>query len=118
MVATDKRVSDIALKYGYKNPEAFTKAFKRLHGVSPSALKKHNGKIKAFTKMSFQISIKGECKIIYRIVEKGDFKVFGDVYIQNGSLLLDLNKRRGHVLKKTFGMMKNRVDIDAKYGFL
>ncbi|MFD3157848.1 effector binding domain-containing protein [Haloimpatiens sp. FM7330] len=77
LVATNKRVIDIALKYGYQSPEAFTKAFKRLHGISPSALKKLNGKIKAFPKISFQISIKGEYEIIYRIVEKESFKVFG-----------------------------------------
>lgn len=81
LVATDKRVTDIALKYGYENPEAFTKAFKRLHGISPSTLKKLNGKIKAFPKISFQVSIKGECEIIYRIVEKEDFKVFGAEFV-------------------------------------
>lgn len=81
LVVTDKRVIDIALKYGYESPEAFTKAFKRLHGISPSALKKLNGRIKAFPKISFQISIKGECEIIYRIVKKEDFKVFGAEFV-------------------------------------
>lgn len=81
LITTDKRVTDIALKYGYESPEAFTKAFKRLHGISPSALKKLNGKIKAFPKISFTISIKGECEIIYRIVEKEDFKVFGSEFV-------------------------------------
>lgn len=74
---TDNKVIDVALKYGYESPEAFTKAFKRLHGISPSSLKKLNGKIKAFPKISFQISIKGECEINYRIVEKEAFKAFG-----------------------------------------
>ena len=118
LVATDKKVIDIALKYDYESPEAFTKAFKRLHGISPSALRKLSGKIKAFPKISFQISIKGECEMIYRIVEKDAFKVFGDAYIQNGFLPLDLNKWKVHALKKIFGMMKNRMDIDARYGFL
>lgn len=77
LAATDIRVTDIALKYGYENPEAFTKAFKRLHGISPSDLRKLNGKFKAFPKISFQISIKGESEIIYRIVQKETFKVFG-----------------------------------------
>ncbi len=81
LTVTDKRVIDIALKYGYESPEAFTKAFKRLHGISPSALKKLNGKIKAFPKISFQISIKGESEIIYKIVEKEDFKVFGAGFV-------------------------------------
>ncbi|AKN32459.1 AraC family transcriptional regulator [Clostridium carboxidivorans P7] len=81
IVVPDQRVIDIALKYGYESPEAFTKAFKRLHGISPSALKKVNGKIKAFPKISFQVSIKGECEITYRIVEKESFKAFGAGFI-------------------------------------
>ncbi len=81
LVTTEKRVLDIALKYGYESPEAFTKAFKRLQGISPSALKKLNGKIKAFPKISFEISMKGECEIIYRIVEKEGFKVFGAEFV-------------------------------------
>lgn len=81
LAATDQRVIDIALKYGYESPEAFTKAFKRLHGISPSALKKVNGKIKAFPKISFQVSIKGEFEITYRIVEKESFKAFGAGFI-------------------------------------
>ncbi|WP_243124393.1 AraC family transcriptional regulator [Clostridium sp. AWRP] len=81
LASTDKKVIDVALKYGYESPEAFTKAFQRLHGISPSALKKFNGKIKAFPKISFQVSIKGECEMIYRIVEKEAFKVFGIGFI-------------------------------------
>jgi AraC family transcriptional regulator len=77
LATTDKKVIDVALRYGYESPEAFTKAFQRLHGLSPSALKKLKGKIKAFPKISFQISIKGECEMIYSIIEKDAFKVFG-----------------------------------------
>lgn len=85
LVSTDKKIIDIALKYGYENPEAFTKAFKRLHGISPSALKKHNEKFKAFPKISLEISIKGQCQITYRIAEKEPFKVFGVEFITTSS---------------------------------
>jgi AraC family transcriptional regulator len=81
LAATDKKVVDVSLKYGYESPEAFTKAFKRLHGITPSALKKIDGRIKAFPKISFQISIKGECEMIYRIVEKEAFKAFGAGFV-------------------------------------
>jgi AraC family transcriptional regulator len=81
LIVEDKRVIDIALKYGYESPEAFTKAFKRMHGTAPSALKKYNGKIKAFPKISFQILIKGEGEINYRIVESEAFKIFGAGFI-------------------------------------
>lgn len=34
------RVIDVALKYGYDSPDAFTRAFRTFHGVSPTAVKK------------------------------------------------------------------------------
>lgn len=77
LASKDLKITDIALKYGYDNPDAFTKAFQRLHGVTPSMLKKDNVRLKSFPKLSFQISIKGECEMIYRIVKKQAFKVFG-----------------------------------------
>ncbi|CAG7652973.1 Transposon Tn10 TetD protein [Paenibacillus solanacearum] len=32
---TDVKVIDVAMKYGYDSPEAFTRAFKNLHGIMP-----------------------------------------------------------------------------------
>jgi AraC family transcriptional regulator len=81
LAATDNKVIDVALKFGYESPEAFTKAFQRLHGISPSALKRLNGKIKSFPKISFQISVRGECEMIYKIVEKEAFKAFGAGFV-------------------------------------
>jgi len=80
LMAKDIKIIDVALKYGYESPEAFTKAFQRLHGATPSAIKKLNVKIKAFPKISFQISIKGECEMVYKIVEKEAFKVLGKCF--------------------------------------
>lgn len=71
------KIIDIAFKYGYESPDAFTKAFRRLHGTTPSMLKKGNIRLKAFPKLSFQISIKGENEMNYRIAEKQEFRIFG-----------------------------------------
>lgn len=70
LAGTDSKVIDVALKYGYESPEAFTKAFQRLHGVTPSNARKTNVKLKAFPKITFQIQIKGESEMNYRIVEE------------------------------------------------
>ncbi|BBH19218.1 AraC family transcriptional regulator [Paenibacillus baekrokdamisoli] len=83
LAGTDSKVIDIALKYGYESPEAFAKAFQRLHGVTPSAAKKMDVKLKAFSRISFQIQIKGEFEMNYRIVEQQASTVIGkDVVIR------------------------------------
>lgn len=77
LAGTDCRVIDAALKYGYESPEAFAKAFQRLHGVTPSAAKKRDVKLKAFSRISFHIEIKGECELNYRLVEELESTVIG-----------------------------------------
>ena len=37
LASTDRKVIDVALKYGYDTPESFSRAFTRFHGISPSA---------------------------------------------------------------------------------
>ena len=84
LAGTDSKVIDVALKYGYESPEAFAKAFQRLHGVTPSAAKRKDVKLKSFPRISFQIHIKGESEMYYRIVEESGTIVIGkDVVIKN-----------------------------------
>ncbi|SFB42628.1 helix-turn-helix domain-containing protein [Clostridium frigidicarnis] len=40
ILSKDLKIVDIALKYGYESPDAFTKAFQRLHGNSVSIKKR------------------------------------------------------------------------------
>ena len=48
-----------------------------MHGLSPSAAREPGAKLKAFPRISFQISLKGDVDMDYKIVEKGAFKVVG-----------------------------------------
>ncbi|GGH75868.1 AraC family transcriptional regulator [Compostibacillus humi] len=77
LVHSKAKVIDVALKYGYESPEAFTKAFRKIHGVSPSAAKKNSQSLKAYPKLSFQIQLKGDVEMDYKIVEKEAFTVIG-----------------------------------------
>jgi AraC family transcriptional regulator len=77
LATSDVRVIDIALKYGYDTPESFTKAFRKVHEVTPSAARKPETRLKVFPRLSFQLSIKGDKDMDYRIVEKQAFKVVG-----------------------------------------
>jgi AraC family transcriptional regulator len=77
LATSDVKVIDIALKYGYQTPEAFSKAFQKIHGVSPSEAREAGRSLKAYPRISFQIQIKGEIAMNYKIVEKEAFKIIG-----------------------------------------
>lgn len=77
LIHSNVRVLDIALKYGYESPESFSKAFRKAHGISPIEVR-HSGKtVKAFPKLSFQIQLKGEEEMNYKIIQKEAFQVVG-----------------------------------------
>jgi AraC family transcriptional regulator len=74
---SDIKIIDVALKYGYESPVSFARAFQALHGITPTLARDDGAKLKAFPRISFQISIKGEKEMDYRIEKKDEFKVFG-----------------------------------------
>ncbi len=71
------KVIDLALQLGYESPEAFSKAFQVMHGVTPSQAKKTNTELKVLPPMTFQLTIKGGIEMNYRVVEKDEFYVVG-----------------------------------------
>lgn len=71
------KVIDIALKYGYESPEAFSRAFKKMHGVMPMSARDKGVSLKAYPRLSFHISIRGDVEMNYSIVEKQAFEMFG-----------------------------------------
>ncbi|MCT4632410.1 MAG: AraC family transcriptional regulator [Firmicutes bacterium] len=74
---TDIKIIDLAMKYGYDSPEAFSRAFKKAHGVNPSVLRKENTAIKAFMKLTIQVTLKGELPMKYSIETKPAFSFYG-----------------------------------------
>lgn len=71
------RIIDAAFKYGYNSADAFSRAFYLMHGVLPSAARNENAQLKAYPRMTFQLSIKGGCEMNYRIIEKEPFRLVG-----------------------------------------
>lgn len=78
-ILSNIRVIDVALKYGYDSPESFAKAFRRAHGITPSAARGPGANLKAFPCISFHLSLKGDKDMDYRIIQKEAFKVIGKV---------------------------------------
>ena len=71
------KVIDIALKYGYQSPDSFTKAFYKLHGLTPSEVRQRGHSLKAFPRMTFQLTIQGGVEMNYRIEDKEAFTLVG-----------------------------------------
>lgn len=55
---SDIKVIDLALRYGYDSPEAFTRAFRAFHGAPPTAVRRL-GVCRSYPPISFQINISG-----------------------------------------------------------
>ncbi|BAE81865.1 AraC family transcriptional regulator [Desulfitobacterium hafniense] len=77
LVSTDRKIIDIALKYGYDSPDSFTKAFLRFHGVTPTAVRKDGAMLKSFAPLKIKFSLEGGFIMDYRIIEKEAFTVMG-----------------------------------------
>lgn len=77
LTSSDTKIIDLAYKYGYETPEAFSKAFKRQHGVAPSEARKYTGKLKSYNRLAVQVSLKGAEPMQVKIVERGRFQVVG-----------------------------------------
>jgi AraC family transcriptional regulator len=77
LTTSSVKVIDVALKYGYDSPEAFSRAFRNVHGINPQAARTSGAKLAAFPRISFHIEIKGDNDMDYRIIEKPAFDVIG-----------------------------------------
>ncbi|EJS78285.1 AraC family transcriptional regulator [Bacillus cereus] len=71
------KVIDVAIKYGYNSPDSFSRAFQNLHGITPSEARNSNHSLKAYSPMTFQLSIQGGNEMNYRIEKKEPFRIIG-----------------------------------------
>ena len=77
LATSEKKVIDIAMKYGYDSPDSFTKAFTRFHGVTPSMVQKNEQLLKTFAPLKIKLSMEGGYIMDYKIVKKSEFTVLG-----------------------------------------
>lgn len=79
---SDTKILDLAIKYGYENPESFTRAFTRFHGITPSDAKKENAKITAYTRfVNYEYAIGGNLLSYTVVIKKnGDSAPFRKMF--------------------------------------
>jgi AraC family transcriptional regulator len=62
-----EKVLDLALRFGYESPDAFSRAFRREFGCLPSDARKGGAALHSYPKLSFSVALKGDKAMEYRI---------------------------------------------------
>src|SRR5699024_10805229 len=70
-------VLDTAIAYGYGSADAFTRAFKTFHGLTPTQAREPGAMLRSQSQLKIRISIEGTYNVPYRIEEKPAFHLVG-----------------------------------------
>ena len=85
-----EKIIDIALKYCYESSTTFTRAFKELHGTTPSSARKTGVPLKTYPAISFVLTIKGVNEMYFRIEKMESFQIMGlsgyDTSVKDGGM--------------------------------
>nr|WP_149472768.1 AraC family transcriptional regulator [Oceanobacillus polygoni] len=115
------KVIDIAIKYGYQSPDAFSRAFQGFHGVIPSLARNPEQNLKAYPRMSFQLTIQGGVEMNYRIVEKEPFQVVGVKYsveMADGELSPAYEDMITAISDSKMNELESMSDTEERYGIV
>ncbi|MFI6646226.1 GyrI-like domain-containing protein [Streptomyces sp. NPDC050529] len=77
VLAGERTLLDVAVRYGYASGEAFARAFRTVHGVGPGEARRTGAALRSQPRMSFRLVVEGTSSMRYRIVEKEEFRVVG-----------------------------------------
>jgi AraC family transcriptional regulator len=77
VLAGQRTLLDIAVRYGYGSGEAFARAFRAMHGVGPGEARRTGAALHSQLRMSFRLTVEGSSGMRYRVVEKEEFRVVG-----------------------------------------
>ncbi|MBO3679573.1 AraC family transcriptional regulator [Streptomyces sp. NEAU-YJ-81] len=77
VLAGERTLLEIAVRYGYGSGEAFARAFRAMHGVGPGDARRAGAVLRSQPRMSFRLVVEGSSSMRYRVVEKERFHVVG-----------------------------------------
>ncbi|MGW1008240.1 helix-turn-helix domain-containing protein [Streptomyces sp. NPDC002520] len=77
VLAGERTLLDVAVRYGYGSGEAFARAFRAVHGVGPGDARRTGAALRSQPRMSFRLVVEGSSSMRYRIVDKQEFRVVG-----------------------------------------
>ena len=73
----DDDMLDIAVRYGYGSTEAFSRAFRSVHGVGPADVRRDGGPLRTQSHLRFRLTVEGNTMLDARITERPAFRLVG-----------------------------------------
>lgn len=70
LVSGDDDLLSVAVRYGYTSAEAFSRAFRAVHGISPTAVRASGGPVRTQHIVRFRLTVEGSNPMDVRIVDK------------------------------------------------
>ncbi|MEV0096875.1 AraC family transcriptional regulator [Streptomyces sp. NPDC050738] len=77
VLADERTLLEIAVRYGYGSGEAFARAFRAVHGVGPGEARRTRAALNSQPRMTFRLIVDGSSSMRYRVVRKPEFSVVG-----------------------------------------
>jgi AraC family transcriptional regulator len=76
-VTGDDELLSIAVRYGYGSTEAFGRAFRAVHGVSPGDVRRDGGPLRTQPQIRFRLTVEGITPMDTRITDLPAFRLVG-----------------------------------------
>ncbi|MFH8260273.1 AraC family transcriptional regulator [Streptomyces roseolus] len=77
VLAGERTLLEIAVRYGYGSGEAFARAFRAVHGVGPGEARRAGAVLTAQPRMSFRLVVEGNSSMKYRVTTRDAFRITG-----------------------------------------
>ncbi|WP_045740188.1 AraC family transcriptional regulator [Actinoplanes rectilineatus] len=77
VVRGEQDLLSIAVRHGYGSTEAFGRAFRAVHGVSPGEVRRDGGPLRTQPQLRFRLSVEGSERMDTRIVDHPAFRLTG-----------------------------------------
>lgn len=102
-------VLDTAVRYGYSSAEAFGRAFRTVHGMTPAQARVAGARLASQPRLSFHLRVEGTTLMKHRIVELPDLKLVGlraavpVVYSGPNQAIIDFERSIGTETRQRLG---------------
>jgi AraC family transcriptional regulator len=98
----DEKVIDLAMRFGYDSPDAFSRAFRREFGCLPTEARKGGARLHSYPPLTFSVVLKGDKAMEYRIEKGPAMRLAGigtKVTSKDGSNFVDVPAFRDAIMR-------------------